>query len=82
MKFEGQSKVKTAVIQIYHPVYNPNGPGSVYQQQQSRISNGKEVLKKYDNDLLELVDKCMEERFRIIIMGDFNVDMRDKRKKG
>ena len=71
MKFEGRSEVKTAIIQVYRPVYNVNGPGSVYQQQQSRIKDGKEVLRKYDDDLLKLVDSMMMEGFRIIIMGDF-----------
>ena len=81
MKFEGRSDIKTAVIQIYRPIYNVTGPGSVYQQQQSRIKDGTEVLKKYDDDLLDLVDTLMEEGFRIIVMGDFNMDVRNGRKR-
>ena len=44
MKFESRTDTKTAIIQIYRPIYNATGPGSVYQQQQSRIRDGKEVL--------------------------------------
>lgn len=48
---------------------------------QSRIKDGTEVLKKYDDNLLELVDKFLEEGFRIIIMGDFNMDARRNGRK-
>ena len=81
MKFEGRTDTKTAIIQVYRPIYNATGAGSVYQQQQSRIKDGKEVLAKFDDDLLDLIDEMMNEGFRIIVMGDFNMDVRNRRKK-
>jgi hypothetical protein len=81
MKFEGRSEVKTAIIQVYRPVKNQKGENSVYVQQQSRMKDGEEVLRKYDEDLLELIDSMLIEGFRIIVMGDLNMDVRDERKK-
>ena len=68
MKFEGRSEVKTAIIQIYWPVKNQKGENSLYAQQQSRLKVGEEVLKNFDEDLLELVDSILIEGFRIIVM--------------
>ena len=81
MKFEGRSEVKTAIIQIYRPVKNQKGESSVYVQQQSRLKEGEEVLNKFDTDLLEQVDELLIDGFRIIVMGDFNMDVRDNNKK-
>ncbi len=35
MCFEGQSKIKTVIIQVYRPVVNKNNKGSVYMQRAS-----------------------------------------------
>ena len=81
MKFEGRSDVKTSIIQIYRPVKNQKGENSVYVQQQCRLKEGEEVLSKFDDDLLELVDSMLIDGFRVIVMGDFNMDVRDDKNK-
>ena len=77
MCFESQSHVKTAFIQIYRPVANKNNEGSVYMQQASRIV-GTDVLQKYDEDLLDLVDQFAADGYRVAVMGDFNLNVLDE----
>ena len=77
MSFEGLSEVKTTIIQVYRPNKNTNNSGSVYMQQASRIPE-EDVLRRYDDDLLQLVDEMQEKGFNIIVMGDFNLDVTDE----
>ena len=74
MCLEGMSRTKTTVIQVYRPVKNTENSGSVYMQQASRIPED-DVLKKYDEDLLQLIDGFMEGGYNIVVMGDFNLDV-------
>ena len=76
MCFEGLSATKTTIIQVYRPVKNLTNSGSVYMQQASRIPE-EDVLKRYDDDLLAMVDEFIESQFNIILMGDFNLDVTD-----
>lgn len=77
MCYEGQSQIKTAVIQVYRPVLNRENEGSVYMQQASRVSE-TDVLRKYDDDLLKQIDKFSEDGYRIVLMGDFNLNVLDE----
>ena len=77
MCYEGQSQTKSVVIQVYRPVLNRDNEGSVYMQQASRVSE-VDVLRKYDDDLLAQVDKFRDDGYRVIVMGDFNLDVLDE----
>ena len=71
---EGHSETKTAIIQIYRPVKNEKNLGSVYMQQ--RVAADEiDPHKIFESDLLEMVDTFIEDDFRIIIMGDFNMTL-------
>ena len=71
---EGHEDTKTAVIQIYRPVQNETDNGSTYMQQ--RVASGEvDPLTIFDQDLLELIDEFLEQRFQIILMGDFNTKL-------
>ena len=56
---------------------NRDNEGSVYMQQASRISE-EDVLQKFDNDLLAQVDKFRDDGYRVVVMGDFNMDVLDE----
>ena len=74
MCFEGLSVTKTTIIQVYRPVKNTTNSGSVYMQQASRIPE-EDVLRRYDDDLLALVDEHKDNGYNIVVMGDFNLDV-------
>ena len=71
---EGHSDTKTAIIQIYRPVKNEKNLGSVYMQQKV-AADEMDPHKIFESDLIEMVDTFMEDNFRIVIMGDFNMPL-------
>ena len=76
---EGHDSVKTVVIQIYRPVKNTSDNGSTYMQQ--RAASGEEdPLLIFDQDLMETLDQFLEQRFQVILMGDFNAHLNRKGK--
>ena len=76
---EGHSEIKTAVIQIYRPPRNAKDNGSTFRQQQAAAGE-LDPIKIFDEDLLEMLDTFIEDNFRIILMGDFNLPLKGKSK--
>ena len=59
---EGREETKTAIIQIYRPCKNTKDAGSTYQQQQA-WTDEEDLLKSYDNDLLDTIDTFRKDKY-------------------
>ena len=76
-KLEGQSRTKTVLIQIYRPVKNTKDYGSTYMQQRATLGV-MDPIQKFDEDIMDMIDKFIEDEYQIIIMGDFNITLNGK----
>ena len=68
---EGHSQVKTVIIQVYRPTRNDKDYGSTFLQQRA-ASDEINPIKIFDMDMLEMIDGFIEDKFQVILMGDFN----------
>ena len=68
---EGHSETKTVIIQAYRPVKNTQNYGSTYIQQRA-AAGVEDPIKIFDEDIIEMIDTFIEDKFQIILMGDFN----------
>ena len=71
---EGHSETKSVIIQIYRPVRNTKDNGLTFMQQ--RVAADKQdPIRTFNTDLLTLMDGFLEDKFQVVIMGDFNIPL-------
>ena len=71
---EGHSETKTVIIQVYRPSRNPKDNGSTFIQQRV-AADEDDPIKIFDQDLLSMVDSFLEDKFQVVLMGDFNIPL-------
>jgi endonuclease/exonuclease/phosphatase family metal-dependent hydrolase len=79
-KLQGQQGMQLRIVMVYRPVYSVGMLSTYQQQKQYLLSNDIDTCPRqmFFHHLQEELQKWYDDGERIIIMGDFNEDIRSK----